>query len=143
MALVNVNSVVGGIGISLGFEAEDGFLHCRASGVYSFEDGCWMIHEVVAESTERGVAKVLVDCLLIAGSPSMFDRYAMAEFLAQEVVGYIIAGKIIPRLAILGREPLVDPNRLGELVATNRGVQTKTVEQMEDAVKWLGGVTQG
>jgi len=97
-----------------------------------------MIHEVVAESTERGASKVLVDCLLIAGGPSMFDRYALAEFLAQEVVGCIIAGKIIPRLAIVGREPLVDPNRFGELVARNRGVQTKTVEEMEDAVNWLG-----
>jgi hypothetical protein len=69
----------------------------------------------------------------------MVDRYALAEFLAQEVVSYIIAGKILQRLAILGREPLVDPNRFGELVARNRGVQTKTVEQMEDAEKWLGG----
>jgi hypothetical protein len=128
----------GGMGISLGFQATEEFLHCRASGMYSFEDGCWMLDEVVAESTQRGATRVLVDCLLIVGSPTMFDRYALAEFLAQEVVGYIIAGKIVPRLAILGREPLVDPNRFGELVARNRGVQTKTVEQMEDAVSWLG-----
>jgi hypothetical protein len=106
--------------------------------MYSFEDGCWMIHEVVAESTQRGASKVLVDCLLIVGSPTMVDRYALAEFLAQEVVGCIIAGKIVPHLAILGREPLVDPNRFAELVATNRGVQMKTVEQMEDALSWLG-----
>ena len=133
---MNVNSV-GGMGISLWFEAKEEFLHCRASGVYSFEDGCLMFDEVVAESTQRGATRVLVDCLLIDGSPSMVERYGLAEFLAQEVVGSIIAGKIIPRLALLGREPLVDPNRFGELVATNRGVQMKKVEQMEDAVKWL------
>ena len=134
---MNVNSV-GGIGISLGFEAEEEFLRCRACGEFSFEDACMVIDRVLAESTERGATRVLVDCLLIAGSPSMFDRYALAEFLAQEVVGYIIAGKIVPRLAILGREPFVDPNRFGELVARNRGVQTKSVEEMEAAVSWLG-----
>src|SRR5215469_10167828 len=104
----------GGMGISLRFEAKEEFLHCRASGAYSFEEGCLMIDEVVAESTQRGATTVLVDCLLIEGSPRMVERYGLAEFLAQEMVGYIIAGKIFPRLAILGREPLVDPNRLGD-----------------------------
>jgi len=131
------------MGISLRFEAKEEFLHCMASGTYSFEDGCLVIDEVLAESTQCGATKVLVDCLLIDGSPTMFERYALSEFLAQEVVGYIIAGKIVPRLAILGREPLVDPNRFGELVARNRGVQTRTVEEMEDAVNWLGDGVEG
>ena len=121
----------------MGFEAKEEFLHCRAKGVYSFEDGCWMIHEVVEESIQRGASRVLVDCMLIVGSPTMADRYALAEFLAQEVFACIIAGKIVPRLAVLGREPLVDPNRLGELVARNRGVQTKVLEEMEEAERWL------
>ena len=97
-----------------------------------------MIQEVLAESAQRGATKVLVDCLQMEGSPSRVERYALAEFLAEGVIDYIIAGKSFLRLAVLGREPLVDPTRFAELVATNRGVQTKTVEQMEDAVKWLG-----
>jgi len=125
------------MGISLKFEGKEEFLHCWASGEYSLEEGCSMLHEVLAEAAQRVATKVLVDCLQMGGSPSMIERYALAEFLAHELVDHISARKSFPRLAILGREPLVDPNRFGELVATNRGVQTKTVEQMKDAVKWL------
>jgi hypothetical protein len=124
--------------ISLKFESREGFLYCESSGDYSFEGACSMIQEVLAESAQRGATKVLVDCLQMEGSPSRVERYALAEFLAEGVIDYIIAGKSFLRLAVLGREPLVDPTRFAELVATNRGVQTKTVEQMEDAVKWLG-----
>jgi hypothetical protein len=120
--------------ISLKFELREEFLHCRASGEFSFEDACMVIQEVLAESAQRGALKVLVDCLRMGGSPTMVERYAMSEFLASKVVEL----KRFPRLAFLGKEPLVDPNRFGELVATNRGVQMKTVEQMEDALNWLG-----
>ena len=126
------------MGISLKFEAKEEFLYCRASGAYSFEDGCSVIREVLAESAQRDATKVLVDCLQIEGRPSMVERYEMAEFLAHELIAVISAGKSPPRLAVLAKEPLVDQNRFAELVATNRGVQTKTVEQMEDALKWLG-----
>src|SRR5215467_15027401 len=119
--------------ISGKFEPREEFLHCTASGEYSFEDGCSLIREVLAQSAQRGAIRVLVDGLQIVGSPSVVERYALAEFLAGEIVEL----ERFPRLAFLGKEPLVDPNRFGELVATNRGVQIHTVEQMEDAVDWL------
>jgi hypothetical protein len=126
------------MGISLRFEPREGFLYCEASGEYSFEDACWMIQEVLAESVQHGATKVLVDSLQLRGSPTAVERYAIAEFLAREMIDHITEVKRFPRLALLGKEPLVDSNRFGELVATNRGVRMKTVEQMEDAVKWLG-----
>jgi hypothetical protein len=122
----------------LKFEAKEDFLYCRASGAYSFEGGYSMIREVLAESAQLGATRVLVDCLQIEGSPSMVERYDLAEFMAHELIDLISAWKSSPRFAVLGREPLVNQYRFAELVATNRGVQTKTVEQMEDALKWLG-----
>ena len=122
------------MGISLEFEAREEFLHCRARGMYSFEEGCLLIRGVLAEADQRGATKVLVDGLQMGGSPTMVERYALSEFLAREMVELGIS----PRLAFLGKEPLVDPNRFGEIVARNRGVRMKTVEEMEDAVRWLG-----
>jgi hypothetical protein len=123
--------------ISLKFEPREGFLYCEASGEYSFEDACSMIRAVLVESAQHSSTKVLVDFLQMKGSPTMLERYSISEFLAREMVDHITELKRFPRLALLGKEPLVDPNRFGELVARNRGVQMKTVEQMEDAVKWL------
>jgi hypothetical protein len=124
--------------ISLKFEPRAGFLYCAASGEYRFEDACSAIQEVLAESAQNDATKVLVDFLQMDGSPTMAERYTTSEFLAREMVDHITQLKRFPRLALLGKEPLVDPNRFGELVARNRGVQMKTVEQMEDAVSWLG-----
>jgi hypothetical protein len=126
------------MGISLKFEQREEFLYCTASGAYSFENGCSMIRDLLAELARRGASKVLVDCLEIEGSPSMVERYGLAEFMAREQVDHLSEGKGFPRLAVLAKEPLVDPNRFSQLAATNRGVQTKTVEEMEDAMKWLG-----
>ena len=113
-------------------------MHCKASGEFRFEDACFMIRDVLAESAQRHATKVLVDCLEMGGIPSALERYALADFLAHGVVDHMSEWKTAPRFAFLGKPPLVDPNRFGELVATNRGVQMKTVEEMEDAVRWLG-----
>ena len=125
------------MGISLKFEPHEEFLHCKASGDYGFEDACLMLRDVLAESAQRATTKVLVDCLQMDGSPTVIERYGLAEYLAHELIDHLSSRKRFPRLAFLGKEPLVDPNRLGEIVATNRGVQMKVVEQMEEAVKWL------
>jgi len=126
------------MGILLKFEAKEDFLYCWASGAYSFEDGCSMIRELLAESAQHGATRVLVDCMQIEGSPSKVERYELAEFMAHELSDLLSGWKSSPRFAVLGKEPLVDQNRFSELVATNRGVQTKTVEQIEDALKWPG-----
>ena len=124
--------------ISMRFAPRDEFLYCQASGDYSFEDACLILRDVLAESAQRGAMKVLVDCLEMGGSPTALERYALSDFLAHGVVDRMSEWKRAPRFAFLGKPPLVDPNRFGELVATNRGVQMKTVNRMEDALNWLG-----
>ena len=124
--------------ISLKSAPHDGFLYCQASGEYSFEDACLLLRDVLAKSAQHSATTVLVDCQQMGGRPTAVERYALSEFLAREMVDHILELKRFPRLALLGKQPLVDPNRFEELVATNRGVQMKTVEQMEDALNWLG-----
>jgi hypothetical protein len=124
--------------ISWKFEPHDRFLYCEACGHFGFEDACLLFSNVLAESAQHGATTVLVDFQQMEGRPTAVERYALSELLAREMVDHIIELKRFPRLALLGKEPLVDPNRFGELVATNRGVQMKTVEQMVDALNWLG-----
>jgi hypothetical protein len=124
--------------ISLKLDSNGDFLHCKGSGQFALKDACSMFHDIFAAAAERSASKVLVDCLEIEGNPTMVDRYEFAEFIARESVGYINERKGFPGLAIVGKEPLVDPNRFGELVARNRGVAIKVVEQMEEALEWLG-----
>jgi hypothetical protein len=41
------------------------------------------------------------------------------------------------RLAVLGNEPIIDPNRFGEIVATNRGANVKVFTDDPMALEWL------
>jgi hypothetical protein len=123
--------------ISLKVDSDGDFLRCQGSGEFSIKEACSWFHDIIAAAIQHGATKVLVDCLQIVGNPTTVDRYEFAECLAREVVGYINERNEFPRLAIVGKEPLLDPNRFGELVARNRGVKVKVVERMEDALKWL------
>ena len=43
------------------------------------------------------------------------------------------------KFAYVIHEPLRDPERLGENVAVNRGMDVKTFEDRNEAVEWLNG----
>ena len=45
--------------------------------------------------------------------------------------------KSIVAIAVVGNEPLMDPKRLGELVALNRGGRGKGFTDYDEAINWL------
>src|SRR5215472_13926610 len=97
--------------ISLKFVPHDGFLYCEASGEYGFEAACLLLREVLAKSAQQDAITVLVNFQRMGGRPTAVERYALSEFLAREMIDHIIELKRFPRMALLGKEPLVDPNR--------------------------------
>ena len=44
---------------------------------------------------------------------------------------------IVPRFAYVAHAPVRDPERFGETVAVNRGMNVKVFETPEDAMEWL------
>ncbi len=42
------------------------------------------------------------------------------------------------RIALLGYAPVIDPGRLGETVARNRGLQVRATSDEAEAFAWLG-----
>lgn len=64
--------------------------------------------------------------------PSILDRYQFISTLAN-----IAAGAM--RIAIVLPEQVIDPQRFGTLVATNRGLDANVFNNEEAAVAWLDG----
>lgn len=82
---------------------------------------------------------LLVDLRGIVGGPTHSERLAFGMYAAAEH-NSILREKNgwAPRVAVIGRPPLVEPHRFGETVAVNRGARIKVTERLEEALEWLG-----
>jgi hypothetical protein len=81
---------------------------------------------------ERGVNKILVNCLAMDGQLLIFDRFGLVE----EVVAYLKPqGQTNVRLAFVGQPPTIDG--CGVLVVQNRGLTTALFASQEEALIWL------
>jgi hypothetical protein len=66
------------------------------------------------------------------------DRYNLATLCAKKYLDGKLAGKFpVCRFAYVGSQPLVEPQRFGETVAVNRGINLKVFTEMKEALAWL------
>ena len=95
-------------------------------------DVAWFIAmtgRVAQEMRDAPANAVLVDARELVGPLSDMDRYDIGVGAAQH-------GLRVP-VAVLGKEPLIDPRRLGEIVARNRSVNVRTFTDYDAACTWL------
>ena len=118
---------------------ESGFLRVVATGEFSLEEAKRSFFEMLEAVARCKVKKVLFDGRTITGEPEIIERFYYGEFAAQAVVDFSDRG-VSPatRFAYLLKEPVLDPRRLGETVAVNRGMLVKAVDNLDDALGWLG-----
>ena len=114
---------------------EEDFLRLRCSGHCSLADVTKVYSQVVSAALEHDRSRVLIDAILVDGELTTMERYASSEFIASDIRQRAL-GKIT-RIAVCGREPLIDPQRFGETVAVNRGVNAKASTDVNEAVAWL------
>lgn len=108
---------------------EGDWLVVRLSGPFALQ---WFV-SVVASIAEvmdaTPAAAVLVDALEVFGAMSDLERYQFA----MAAVERHLSGP----LAFVAKEPLLDPGRLGEVVARNRGVNARAFTDEPAARAWL------
>ena len=86
---------------------------------------------------EAAIAKreaVLIDVRQVRGRvPTILDRFDFGVRVARH---YLESDPRI-RLAILGHEPMIHPERFGELVARNRGADARVFTDEAEALGWV------
>jgi hypothetical protein len=114
------------------------YLHAWISGVFSMHDAAAALEAVFAEYAAGTASGMLLDLRELQGVPATMDRYkvgmlysAHAVKMAQARPGHKL------RLAVVGHEPLIDPQRFGEDVAVNRGVNVRVFTDFDAAHAWL------
>jgi len=105
-------------------------LHAVASGLFDHAQLAAALTDIFAASSKHGLYRIIIDATALEGEISLMARYdlgRMAAELQREPV----------RLAIVGSEAQVWPDRFGENVANNRGVKTKVTTDVAEALEWL------
>src|SRR5262245_25280925 len=127
------------MGLKVDLETRKHYLRATLSGVYSLREVQEAYDQVVKAAVAAGQTRALIDMSGVDGTPTRDERYMIGLFVAAEQ--RILAAKTPPvevQVAFYGRPPLVDPNRFGETVATNRGAKVNVSERLDEALNWLG-----
>jgi len=121
------------------------FVENRGDYLYLKLSGHFNIHELqprfpvlLKMLIEERLSKVLIDCREMSGSYSRADRYYINHWLADLNIEYMHYH--LPQLKITSvlTRRMFDPEKFGEKLAMNRGLQVHNTMDIEDAYQWLG-----
>jgi hypothetical protein len=120
--------------IRVAVRVHDQYVELTCSGMYSRSEAFRVSDEAFREAAAAGRRSVLVDVRGVRGRvPTILDRFD---------VGVHIAARQLEqeppiRLALLGHEPMIHPERFGEIVARNRGADARVFTNAAEALDWL------
>ena len=103
-------------------------------GTYEPDLPVRIAEHALKQAAPAGKTAVLVDIRQISGrAPTMSERYEQAVQIAD------LQARQMPRIrmAVLGLEPMIHPQRFGEVVATNRGAHLRVFTERAEALSWL------
>ena len=125
-----------GISVAIVPTAHEDYLRLECTGTFTLESALAAYERAFSLAAEAGRPAVLVDVRRLAGrEPTMAERYQLAVSLADQ------QGVTKPRIrfALLGHEPMIHPERFGEIVATTRGADARVFTDEALALGWLLG----
>jgi hypothetical protein len=129
-------AVVHGLSIAIVPTAHEDYLRLECTGTFSLDAALTAYERAFSLASEAGRPAVLVDVRAVTGrEPTMAERYELAVTLAD------IQAATQPRIrfALLGHEPMIHPERFGEIVATTRGADARVFTDESLALGWLLG----
>ena len=110
------------------------YLEMGCTGAYSRAEALRVGEEAYAEAARSNRAALLIDVRGVAGRvPTILERFELGTRIARH---YLEFDPRI-RLAVLGHEPMIHPERFGELVARNRGADARVFTDETEALGWL------
>ena len=117
---------------------KDNYLSVTVSGHFSLSDVKIMYTDALESLLDNNFSKLFFNAYKVKGKVTTIDRYYFGEFAALESLKYM--GKGLKRIAVsvYGIEPIIDPERFGEIVARNRGLNLKVTTDKIEALQFLG-----
>jgi hypothetical protein len=117
--------------MDLKLESGDGLLLATATGQVSLRETVEVGKTICDAAAERGLGKILLDCLAAEGELSFTERY----ILGNTIVDYCAIRSMTPKLAVIGKPPTIT-GFVAE-VASNRGLPVGTFSERQAGLDWL------
>jgi len=113
-------------------EIGEGHAIHRPEGNVSFLEALDLLSQAIVYCREHGIRRLLIDATKLTGFGTLgtAERFAMGERLARDARAAV-------KVALVGREEVLDPSRFGMTVARNRGLFTKAFSSENEALAWL------
>ena len=119
-------------------EILEGYCRYRPRGEVSLVEAVGLVTRAIAFCRDQKIPKLLVDITELGqfSTPTLVDRYLMAEEWAQESRGAVT-------MALVARPEHIHPERFGVKVASDRGLRGNVFTSERDALEWLLAERQG
>lgn len=125
--------------IDLNPRLEAGYLHVDMSGEFSLDEAKRTFVQILKGVAQYKVTKVLIDGRKVTGEVKIHERFDHGQFAAEMFREFVKHG--VPpetKFARVLNYPVLDKNRLGQIVAQNRGMNIKVTDSLAEACEWLG-----
>lgn len=110
----------------------------RPAGKMTFEQAVELVAVAMEQARAQGCTSLLANFLGVTGiaPPSIFARHALAVKWAESAGTHL-------RVALVVRAELIDPEKIGVLMAQNRGVSGDVFTHEAAALAWLDSRPDG
>ena len=136
-ALEIANASIAGpsnVAIEIRTELSTNYAHAMCRGEFAYDSFVDKLERAFKFAASESRSAVLFDIRAIAGEPpSVGERYDLGVRVAELQKGI---GKGI-LIAIVGNEPLVDPEGLAEIVAKSHGAFVAVFTDIDEAIRWI------
>ena len=122
----------------LELEPRGGYVYATVSGEVELSEAQGLFRELLAGAARYGFPRILMDCTRVTGTWNPEDRMAFGTFMAAEQQRMAAQFGATPQVAILAVPPLMDPGRLTQTVANNRGARVRASDSLQELMSWLG-----
>jgi len=121
-----------GTGIMKGLEQIGTRAYFRPTGVVTLAQGLALVAAAIRAARDLGVADMLVDTTGASGfaTPNAFERYELGTSWADAAGPHLT-------LAFVIKSEMIDPQKLGAVVAQNRNAIVDVFSTEAEALAWL------
>ena len=120
--------------VNFEFRMLGGYVEFECSGTYTLDSTLRLYEQVFEIAARERRGAVLVDVRQLTGTPpTLLERFQHAVHIAKLQSGQ----KTRIRMAMVGHEPTIHPQRFGEVIARSRGVVGRVFTDLDEAIAWI------
>lgn len=126
------------MGLQYKVESRKNYLLMSCKGVCEASMAGDFTNQIVNACQTYQPTKFLIDLRKLRGDMNTLERFNLSVLAAKKYFIETTRGRIPKcRFALVGKRPLLDPDKFGESVAVNRGLNTHTFSDVKKAIAWL------